>query len=121
MRLFSACTKVVPMYTIAADVVNDDMMDNGTESMYNVASGDNYTNETVSLNSTYNTTGMDDTYTDVTETFIFNSTSHTVDTDLLNITTHNGNNNNNNNGNHDHGIWIPISNTFSWNIPGDQF
>eukprot|EP00957_Ditylum_brightwellii_P185393 14117070-Ditylum_brightwellii.AAC.1 len=37
---------IVPIYTTAADVVNDGMMDNRTESMYNVASGGNYTNET---------------------------------------------------------------------------
>eukprot|EP00957_Ditylum_brightwellii_P149216 11363539-Ditylum_brightwellii.AAC.1 len=96
------------MCTTAADVVNDSMMDNGLESMYNVASCGNYTNETVLLNSTNNTIGMDDTNSDMTETFIFNSTNHTMDTDLLDTTTHNGNNNNNRN--HDHGTWIPISN-----------
>eukprot|EP00957_Ditylum_brightwellii_P066523 5050318-Ditylum_brightwellii.AAC.1 len=49
---------VVPMYTIAANVVNDGMMDNGAESMDNVVIGGTYTNETVLLNSAYNTTGI---------------------------------------------------------------
>jgi len=108
---------IVPMHTSAAAVVNDGVIDNGTESMYDVtdSGGNNYTNETVLLNSTYNTTDADDNATDGNALMFNSPNNHTMDNDLLNTTTRN------NNTNHDHGTWIPISNTFSRNIPGDQF